>query len=198
MRLGQAEAADHLAGGHVRQPALPLLFAAVGVDGIHAQRGLHADEAADTAVATFQFLADQAVADPVQAGAAVLFRQRGAKQAEVGDFRYEFLREPALVECLADDGTHALVGEAGHGVLHRALFFGQQGTDIKQVVRVQGHAGFVPVRTIPHCMGCSVRAVSLQVVKERPAFRRPFGGCFVETSETGLSPCWGSPRRRSG
>src|SRR5690606_3757738 len=72
VRLGQAEAADHLAAGHGRQPALALLLAAVGVDRIHAQRALHRDEAADAAVAALQLLADQAVADRVQAGAAVL------------------------------------------------------------------------------------------------------------------------------
>jgi hypothetical protein len=52
------------------------------------------DEAADAAVAALQFLADQAVADGVEAGAAVFFRQRGAKQAHLGDLGNQFLREP--------------------------------------------------------------------------------------------------------
>ena len=139
MRLGQAEAADHLARRHVRQPAQALLFTAVGVDRVHAQRALHRHEAADAAVAALQFLADQAVADAVEAGATIFFGQRGTEQAECGNFRHQFLREAAGIEGIADDRDHALVGEARHGVLHRALLFAEQGTDVVQVEGMQGH-----------------------------------------------------------
>ena len=46
-----------------RQVALALLFGAVGVDRVHAQRALHRDEAADAGIAALELLADQAVAD---------------------------------------------------------------------------------------------------------------------------------------
>src|SRR5690606_33893473 len=85
--------------------------------------------------------ADQAVADPVEAGAAVLLRQRRAEQSHLRDLGYQLLREPALVEGVADDRQHALVGEPGHGVLHCALLLAEQGADVEQVVRVQGHGG---------------------------------------------------------
>jgi hypothetical protein len=126
-----------------RQPALLLFLGAVGEDRIHAQRGLHRDEAADTAVAALELLADQAVADRIEPAAAVLLGQGRAEQAEFRDLRHQFLREPSLVEGVADDRQHPLVGEAGHGVLHRALLLRQKGTDVVQVVGMQGHGGKV-------------------------------------------------------
>ena len=38
LRLGQAEAADEFAARHARQIAVLLLFGAIGVNGVHAQR----------------------------------------------------------------------------------------------------------------------------------------------------------------
>src|SRR5690606_10647418 len=142
VRLGQAEAADHLAGGHARQPLPPLLLRAVGVDRVHAQRGLHADEAAQAAVAALQLLADQAVADRVEAGAAVFLRQRGTEQAQRRDLRDQLLREAALVEALADDRQHPLVGEPGYRLLHGTLLFAEHGTHVVQVVGGKGHGGY--------------------------------------------------------
>ena len=137
MRFGQAEAADDLAGSHVRQPALALFLAAVSVNRVHAQRGLHGGEAADARIAALEFLANQAIADGIHAGAAVFGRQRGSQQPQFRHFRNQVLRENALVEAVADDRQHALVSEAGHGVLHHALFFAQQRADVVQVGRIE-------------------------------------------------------------
>ena len=141
VRFGQTEAADHLAGGHVRQPAQALFFAAEGVDRMHAQRTLHAHEAANAGIATLQFLADQTVANRVEAATAVLLGQGGAQQAELGDLRHQFMGEAALVESVADDRDHALVGEPRHRVLDSTLLIGQQGTDVEQVEGIQSHGG---------------------------------------------------------
>ena len=143
VRFGQAEAADDLAAGHARQVFTALLFRTVGVNRVHAQRALNRDEAADAGIAALQLLADQAVADAVQAGATVFFRQRGAQQTHGRDFRHQLLRETALVERLADDRNDLLVGEARHRVLDHALFFREQRADVVQIVRVQGHTGFL-------------------------------------------------------
>src|SRR3546814_15566147 len=78
--------------------ALLLLLGAVGEDRVHAQRRLHAGEAAQAAVDALEFLADQAVADTVEAGTAVFLRQGRAKQDEAGDVGEEFGREESLVE----------------------------------------------------------------------------------------------------
>src|SRR5690606_25187287 len=147
MRLGQAKAADDLTGSHARQPLAPLLVAAVGEDRIHAQRTLHADEAADARVAAFQFLADQAVLHTAHAGAAVFFRQRGTEQAEAGDLRDQLAWETALVEALADDRQYLLVGESRHRVLDHPLLVGQQGTDIVEIGRIEAHGQEAPVAT---------------------------------------------------
>jgi len=71
VRFGEAEAADLPAARHVRQPLLFLLVIAKGEYRVHAQRALHRDEAANSRVAAFEFLADESVADRVEAGAVV-------------------------------------------------------------------------------------------------------------------------------
>ncbi len=139
MRLGQAEAADQLAARHRRQPLLALFLAAIGVDRVHAQRALHRDEAAQAGIAALQLLADQAVADRTEVATAVLRRQGRAEQAQRGDLRHQFIGEAGLVEGIADDRQHTLVGETGDALLHRALFLVEQGTDIEQIVRMQSH-----------------------------------------------------------
>jgi hypothetical protein len=61
MRFGQAEAADDFATPPWAAAMLFLLFRAEGMDGVHAQRGLHRDETAQAGIAALQLLADQAV-----------------------------------------------------------------------------------------------------------------------------------------
>ena len=80
--LGEAEAAELFAFGEGGEPVVFLLFGAEGVDGIHDKRGLHADEAAQAAVAALQFLRHEAVFDVGHAGAAVAF-EIGAEEAEL-------------------------------------------------------------------------------------------------------------------
>src|SRR3546814_11339351 len=72
----------------------------------------------------------------------LFLRQGRAKQAEAGDLGDQFGREASLVEAVADDRQHALVGEPGHGALDGALLFAEQGADVVQVVGVQGPGGF--------------------------------------------------------
>ena len=141
VRLGEAEAADQLARRHARQVLLLLLLAAVGMDRVHAEARLHGDEAAEAGVAALEFLADEAVADGVHAGAAVAF-ERAAEQAEPGDFGNQLPRERVILEVLADHREHAVVDHAGDGVLHHPLLFAQQAANVEQVDRVQGPGGF--------------------------------------------------------
>src|SRR5690606_40369623 len=62
-----------------------------------------------------------------------------AQQAQARDLRDQFGREPALLEALADDRQHALVGETGDGVLDRALLLAEQGTDVVEIEGIEGH-----------------------------------------------------------
>ena len=57
-----------------------------------------------------------------------------------------------LAEGMADDRAYTFIGETGHGVLHRTLLVTQQRTDIKQVIRIQGHAAFIRSGTTVDCM----------------------------------------------
>jgi hypothetical protein len=128
VRLGETEAADHFTLGHARQPLLFLLFAAEGIDGIHAQARLHGDEAAQARIAAFEFLADQAIGDAVEAGAAVAV-EGAAEQAE---FRYagdQFTGKAFVFEAIADDGQDLVIDEAGDRVLHHLFVFAQHRAD---------------------------------------------------------------------
>ena len=82
VRLGQAEAADHLAAVHRRQPALLLLLRAPAPDREHRERALDGDGAADAGVARLELRAGEAVGDGARAGESVAVEVH-AEQAEL-------------------------------------------------------------------------------------------------------------------
>ena len=139
MWFGQAKAADDFASGHARQPFAFLLLAAIGKDRIHAQRALHRDKAAQARIAPFQFLADQAVADVVQPGATVVFRQGRTKQAQGRDLGHQLLGKPPFIKTGTDDRHHLFIGKPRHRILDGTLLLGKLGADIEKVGTVQGH-----------------------------------------------------------
>jgi dihydropyrimidine dehydrogenase (NAD+) subunit PreT len=81
--LGQAEAADEFTAGQLGQVFLLLRLGAEFVDGHHHQRALHAGHGAVARVHALDLAGHQAVADVVQAGAAVLRGDGGAQQAQL-------------------------------------------------------------------------------------------------------------------
>ena len=113
--LSQAEAAELLAFLHRRQPGLLLLFAAELVNGIHAQRRLHADKAAHAGVAALEFLGHEAVFDVAHAGAAIAL-QRRAEKAEFGHGLDQFAREASGAVAFFDDGDEIVFDELARGV----------------------------------------------------------------------------------
>ena len=86
VRLGQAEAADVLAAGQLGQVLLLGGFVAEFVDGYHHQRGLHAHHRAVAGIDALHFAGDQAVADVIQAAAAVGFGNGRTEQAGFAHF----------------------------------------------------------------------------------------------------------------
>src|SRR5581483_6054271 len=66
--LGEAEAADLLAGSELRNPVVALFLRAVRVDRIHDETRLHGGEGAETGIAALELLHDQAVRDVVRPG----------------------------------------------------------------------------------------------------------------------------------
>ncbi len=97
-----------------------LLVGSVGVDGIHHQRALHGDEAAQAGIAALDLLHDEAVLDVAHAGAAVAFQVR-AEEAEFGHFGDQLGREAGVAEAIADHGRDALVGEPARGLPHQQV-----------------------------------------------------------------------------
>src|SRR5215216_1599808 len=130
--LGQAEAADHLAGGHGRQPAPLLLLGAVAPDRVHGQGALDRDEAAGPGVAGLQLQAGQAVADGVGAGAAVAL-QVHAEQAQVAELLGQLAGQLAALEPAGDLGQHPVGDEAAGGVADQPLLLRQLPVQVEEV-----------------------------------------------------------------
>ena len=147
--LGEAEAADLLAGGEQREPVLLLLLGAEGVDRIHHQRALHRGERADAGVAPLELLHDQAVGDVVEPRAAVLLRQVGAEQAQLRHARNQLLGKLALDVRVADDGHEVLVHPGPDGVPDGALLLRQQAVEGQEI-----HAGELG------CSGCGGHVIA--------------------------------------
>ena len=74
--LGQAEAADPLAGGELRQVLPALRVAAVGIDRIHDERGLHAHHRAIAGIDPLDLARDEPIGHVGRARAAELLRDR--------------------------------------------------------------------------------------------------------------------------
>src|ERR1700678_413375 len=132
VRLGQAEAAEDFAERHLRQVLLLLLLAAEGVDGIHAEPRLNADERAHTAVAALQLLRHQAVFDGRHAGAAVAL-QAGAVEAELAHRLDQLFGEATVAIAQLDDGDEVLFDELAGVVAYQLLVVGEQRIEVDKI-----------------------------------------------------------------
>ncbi len=126
--LGQAEAADRVAGGHARQPRLLLLLRTVGPDRVHRERALHRHERPETRIAGFELEARQTVGDGARPRAAVAV-QVHPEQAEVADLLDHRARERVVLEPLRDVRQHAIAHERADRVADEALVVGEQRVD---------------------------------------------------------------------
>ena len=109
-----------------------LLVGAEGVDGVHDQRRLHADEAANAGVAALELLRDEAVFDVGHAGAAVALDGR-AEEAELAHGLDEFAREAAVAVALLDDGDEVVFDEIAGGVAGEELVFREQVVESEKI-----------------------------------------------------------------
>jgi len=132
VRLGQPEAADDLARGHPREPFFFLLLGAVGRDREHRERALDRDEAAEAGIRGLELEAGEAVADRIDAGAAVTL-QVHAEEAELAELGCDLARELGALEPLLDSGKQAVDGEAPNGLLEHALLLGEKCTQAEKV-----------------------------------------------------------------
>ena len=135
--LGEAEAADPLAGGELGQVLHALLFGAVGVDRMHDQRGLHAHRRAVARIDALDFARHQAVGRVVGAGAAVLLGQGGAQQAERAHLVHDLAVE-LLVPVGLQHARHQLVlAVVARGVADRDLLLAELVVEEERILPVE-------------------------------------------------------------
>src|SRR5690625_8046500 len=92
------------------------------MNGEHAQRRLHRHKAAQPRITALKLLADQLVADRIEAGTAVAFKT-GAQQAQLGNFRYKLVEEDTFLNAFGDKRQGLFVNITGHDVANTALLF---------------------------------------------------------------------------
>ena len=131
--LGEAEATDDLAGGHLGEVAPLLLLGAVAVDGVHDQGALDAGEAAEAGVDALKLVHHQAVGDVVEAGGAVLGGQRRSEQADGAELPGEVTGGLAGLPPLADVGRGLVVEEVAGRRLHLLLLGREQVAELVEV-----------------------------------------------------------------
>src|SRR6478672_11524237 len=135
--LSQAEAPNCFARSHVGQPALFLFLAAVGVDRIHGERALHADQRPQPAVHGLDFRAVQPVLGRRRALAAVA-GQVHAKNAELAEVAGQLsCGQGASLVPVPDVRPEPVVGELAHRVTEQPIVVGQIGIEAEQVQAIQ-------------------------------------------------------------
>src|ERR1700694_4687180 len=95
------------------------------MDGEHAKRPLHRDEAAQPAVAPLQFLAGETIHDGAHPRRAVA-AQVHAEDAETGELGHDLNGERRPLVVVGNDGKESLVDEATHRGADESLLFAQQ------------------------------------------------------------------------
>ncbi|MNJ42553.1 hypothetical protein D3C77_375250 [compost metagenome] len=125
LRLGQAEAANHLPAGQAFEPGLLLLGVAIGEQGAAAHRIVDAHQRAGGAIAGGDLLDRQGIGDIVGVAAAPLLGHDHAEQAQLAHLLHHAVIDPAgLFPGLGMGGDFAAGEIPGH-VADHDLFFSQ-------------------------------------------------------------------------
>ena len=165
IRLGQAEAADPLAGGELGQVFLALVLVAIGVDRVHHQRRLHRIHRAIAGIDALDLARHQAIGDVARIGAAIFFRQRDADQAE-----FAHLVEDVAIDLLFQiglgDARQQLVLRIGaRGVADHALVFGELLVEHERIVPLEIHRGRLVLGLRAHAHENSFRVIADCILK---------------------------------
>jgi hypothetical protein len=125
MRLGEAEAAEHLAARQWFEPGFLLLVAAVFHGDAAGQRVLHADDGRGRAVAGGDLLDHQHQRHVVHAGAAPFLGDDHAERAELAEFAQRLGGKGVMAVPLGGEGRQALLREIAQRVADHFLFLCQ-------------------------------------------------------------------------
>ena len=132
--FGQAETADPLARGQLRQVFLALLLRAIGVDRIHHEARLHRHHRAVAAIDPLYLARDQAVGHIASADPAIFLGDRGAKQTHLAHLAEDRRVGGLILEGL-DHARLQLVLCIGAGrIAQHPLVFAQLGFETQRVV----------------------------------------------------------------
>ncbi len=131
--LGEAEATDEFTAGEFGQIFLSLLLGAVGEDGMHHERILHAHGGTITRIDTFDFARDKAIGHIVHVRAAIFFGQREAEEADLAHLVHDLAIEIFVAEAIAHAGQQLVGAIVARAVAHHAFFAGQLVFEQKRV-----------------------------------------------------------------
>src|SRR5205823_12331863 len=160
LRLGEAEAANHLSGGHLRQPLLLLRLGPVAPDGVHREAGLHGDEGAQAGVARLQLVASEPVRRAPHARAPIAL-EVGAEQSELRQLRDELGAEAARLVIL-DDARHApVLDEPAHAASHNLFVYVEERVPGDQLLDVHR------VHASPRCASAPLRELAQSIYRTR-------------------------------
>ena len=118
--------------GEGGEPGVFLLVGPEGVDGVHDECGLHADEAAESGVAAFQLLHHKAVLDIGHAGAAVAL-EVGAEEAKLAHDGYELAWKALGAETFLDDGNQVVFDEVARSAANKELVLAEAGIEMEEI-----------------------------------------------------------------
>ena len=130
--LGQPEASDELALGHLRQVAVLLLLGTPGINRVHRERALHRGERAQAGIAGLELLHDQPIGDVVHPGASVAF-EIGAENTELGHLRHQLERKSLAGKMALDFGQNLALDELPDRVARSSFLRGRAFVEVEKV-----------------------------------------------------------------
>ncbi len=163
--LGEAKTAHPFPRGQLRQIGFFLLFGTKIPNWIHGQRALDGCKRAKTAVATFQFLADEAVGHIGKSGASIAF-QWCAKHTHFTESNTPFIWKDTFFTGMFNLRNDRFVNPCSNHVPDHDFFFGQQAFNI---VKIESFERFHEAPSIPWPRGCFIN-MSLIVIESPMSF----------------------------
>jgi hypothetical protein len=103
-----------------------------GIDGIHNKRGLYADEAAYTGIATLKFLHQQPIFDVVHTGATVALK-RSPVEAKFFYGTHKISREMAVAVALLNDGDKVVFHKGACVGADDKFVIGKKGVKLDEI-----------------------------------------------------------------